>query len=113
MGSRTPSCSLSPAARQRAPRRERPSRRSRSTRGPSARGGAGRSRLGGRNRGAPPRGRQRRLEGIDRFGQTLSVTYADASYFRDAVPVLARSLTPAQADALRAFSEQLPAGGAP
>ncbi len=54
-----------------------------------------------------------RLEGIDRFGQTLSVTYADASYFRNAVPVLARSLTPAQADALRAFAEQLPGGGAP
>lgn len=53
------------------------------------------------------------LEGTDRFGAPLSVTYADATYFLNAVPVLARSLTPAQADALRTFGEGLPPRRAP
>ncbi len=47
------------------------------------------------------------VSGADRWGAPLEVTYADVSYFRDALPVLSRGLTSAQADALRAFGERL------
>ncbi len=46
-----------------------------------------------------------RMRGQDRWGVQLDTTYADATYFANAVPVLARSLTEAQA---RALTEAVP-----
>ena len=56
-----------------------------------------------------------RVRGQDRWGVQLDTTYADVTYFANAVPVLARSLTEPQA---RALTETVPriraatAGGA-
>ncbi|HEY8432970.1 MAG TPA: hypothetical protein VIL20_31575 [Sandaracinaceae bacterium] len=47
------------------------------------------------------------VEGIDRWGAPLSITYVDAYRFLGAIPVLSRSLTPDQAAARRAFDEEL------
>ena len=47
------------------------------------------------------------VEGTDRWGAPLSITYADVHWFRGAIPVLSRSLMPGQAEALRAFGEEL------
>jgi hypothetical protein len=37
-----------------------------------------------------------RLSGTDRWGGLLDITYEDATYFREAAPVLGRSLTAEQ-----------------
>jgi hypothetical protein len=44
-----------------------------------------------------------RVHGQDRWGEQIDITYADATYFANAVPVLARSLAEPQAEALVAL----------
>ena len=46
------------------------------------------------------------VTGQNRWGRSLDATYASADYFRRAMPVLERSVTPEQAAALRAIAEQ-------
>jgi hypothetical protein len=41
-----------------------------------------------------------RVHGVDRWGVAMDTTYADITYFSNAVPVIARSLTDVQAEAL-------------
>jgi hypothetical protein len=47
------------------------------------------------------------LSGADRWGGPLNYTYADSEYLKDAVPVLARSITEEQATALQEFVDEL------
>lgn len=59
-----------------------------------------------------------RVRGQDRWGVRLDTVYADATYFANAVPVLSRSLTEAQARAMvgvvpRVRAAVAPAGAAP
>jgi hypothetical protein len=51
--------------------------------------------------------RRVRLQGPDAFGGQLDQTYEDAEYFKNAVPVLSRSVTPEQAKGLAALAERL------
>ncbi len=47
------------------------------------------------------------LRGTDRWGHALNLSYESATYFRDAVPAVERSLTPGQAAALQGIVHQL------
>ena len=49
------------------------------------------------------------LSGVDRWGARLDTTYADATYFRNAVEVLKRSITEEQGAGLDAYLTELPA----
>lgn len=53
------------------------------------------------------------VDGIDRWGNEVHTTYADADYFRNAVPVLMRSSTEEQQTALTAALEALPNAESP
>lgn len=44
-----------------------------------------------------------RVHGVDRWGVSFDTTYADVTYFANAVPVVVRSLSDAQAQALVAL----------
>jgi hypothetical protein len=47
------------------------------------------------------------ISGSDRWGGPLEYTYADSEYLKNAVPVLARSITEEQATALAEYVEEL------
>jgi len=48
------------------------------------------------------------VSGMDRWGHRLDTTYADATYFRNALPVLRRAVTEAQLPALEGAVAELP-----
>jgi len=47
------------------------------------------------------------VRGADRWGHPQNFTYESATFFRNAVPVLVRSVTPAQATALQGIADEL------
>jgi hypothetical protein len=49
-----------------------------------------------------------RLTGTDSWGKPLDTTYENIGFFRNALPVLERSLTPIQAAKLRALVDAAP-----
>ena len=51
---------------------------------------------------------QVRVSGVDQWGGKLDSTYESAKFFRDALPVLSRSVTPPQAAALQKLADALP-----
>jgi hypothetical protein len=53
------------------------------------------------------------IQGADRWGGRLDTVYADATYFRNAVPVLQRSVTEEQGAGLEALLESLPEAETP
>lgn len=51
------------------------------------------------------------VEGTDRWGEAIETQYTDHTYFRNAIPVLSRSVTAEQAAGLSALGAELAADG--
>ncbi|MFK7986943.1 MAG: hypothetical protein AB8I08_13040 [Sandaracinaceae bacterium] len=49
------------------------------------------------------------VDGTDRWGEAIDTQYTDHTYFRNAIPVLSRSVTPEQAAGLSALAAELAA----